>query len=183
MRFLGLVGMGALLASCNVSVTPVGGGPSSTLQLKAISSYTSQYSLQNAALDQNGNVLAAGTSIICDNLSTQLQVGVTWTGDLQQIGIQFKGLKTGAVSSARVFGDKFGAPDYSGSGLATITINPGVAPLKVSSGLSAQSIVVTPVSNVNVKGYTYVQAIGLDSSRNLSNVVSSTTAIPVADCS
>ena len=111
-----------------------------------------------------------------------MQVGVNWSGPLQQIGIQFKGLKTGQVSSTRVFGDAYSAPDYSGSGSATINIGPGVAPLKVSSGLSAQSIVVTPVTSVTVKGYTYVQAIGKDNNGNFSKVVSSVNAIPVADC-
>ena len=110
-------------------------------------------------------------------------MGVSWTGDLQQIGIRFKGALTGGTSKTNVFGDRYSAPDYSGNGTASITIRPGLAPLKVSSGVSAQAIVVTPITTVNVKGYTYVQAFGKDSSGNYSNVVESVTQIPVADCS
>ncbi len=180
---LGLIGAAALLSSCNVTVTTPAYSSSGTLHLDAISSYQSQYSLLTSAQDQNGNTLAAGTPIICDNRNTRLDVGVDWTGDLQQIGIRFKGALTGSTSNTNVFGDRYSAPDYSGSGTASITIRPGLAPLKVSNGVSAQAIIVTPISTVNVKGYTYVQAFGKDSSGNYSNVVESVNQIPVADCS
>ncbi|WP_161883703.1 hypothetical protein [Deinococcus alpinitundrae] len=180
---LGLIGAAALLSSCNVTVTTPADNSSTTLSLDAISSYTSQYKLLTSTQDQNGNTLAAGTPIICDNLNTRLDVGVSWTGGLQQIGIRFKGALTGTTTNTSVFGDRYSTPDYSGNGTASITIRPGLAPLKVSSGISAQAIVVTPINTVNVKGYTYVQAFGKDSNGNYSNVVQSVTDIPVADCS
>ena len=181
----GLIGLTGLLASCNVTVTPGpgGGGQSSILSLNAITSYKSSWVLQNDAFDQNGAKLSKGTQIICDNRNTDLDVGVSWTGGLQRIGVQFVGLKTGATSNVRVFGDAYSSTDFSGSGVATITIGKGVAPLKVGSGLSAQAIIVNPVNTVTVKGNTYVQAIGEDRNGDLSNVVQSVTAIPVADCS
>lgn len=183
--FLGLIGMAALLSACNITVTPGtnGGGPSNLLTLKGVTSYDSQYILASSAVDQNNQTLARGTSVICDDRNTQLQVGVSWSGGLQRIGISFKGVKTNQTTSQRIFGDRYSSPDYSGNGLATINIGMGVAPLKVSAGLSAQGIVPTPINVTYVKGYTYVQAIGEDRNGNVSNVVESVTAIPVVNCS
>ena len=180
---VGALGLAALLSACDVSVSVPSPdlGSSQDLVLKGVTSFTSQYQLQTDVRDQNNNTIAAGTYIICDDRNTQLQVGVAWSGPLQQIGIRFKGLTTGQTTSAIVYGDTYSAPDYSGSGSATINVGPGVAPLKVSSGLSAQAIVVTPVTNVQINGYTYVQAFGKDDLGNYSNYVESATAIPVAN--
>lgn len=188
LRLVGLAGLSALLASCDITVrvpdqvVPNQGTQSTTLKLTKVTSFSSEYTLQRSAFDQNGNILPVGSSIICDNRDTRLEVDVAWSGDLQQIGVQFKGLSTGDVSTTRVFGTKYTAPDYSGQGFANIVVSPGMAPLKVSSGLSAQRITPTPITNVNVKGNTYVQAIALDSRGRQSNVVESVNAIPVADC-
>ncbi|AZI42056.1 hypothetical protein EHF33_04245 [Deinococcus psychrotolerans] len=180
---LGLIGAATLLSACSVTVTPAPNGGGSSVTLNAVTSYNSEYTLASSTVDQNGRTLAAGTNVICDDRNTQLQVGVSWTGGLQRIGIQFTGVKYGQTTKQRIFGDRYSSPDYSGNGLATITIGSGVAPLKVSSGLSAQSIVPTPINTTYVKGYTYVQAIGEDQNGNVSNVVESVTAIPVVNCS
>ena len=177
---MGVAGLVALLSACDVSVTVPDLGSSSTLKLTGVTSYTSQYQLQTDVQDQNGASLAAGTYIICDDRNTQLTVGVGWSGPLQRIGIRFVGLTNGTTSSI-AYGNNFSTPNYSGSGSATVTFGAASAPLSVSSGLKAQAIVVTPVTNVQINGYTYVQAFGQDDLGNYSNTVQSATAIPVAN--
>lgn len=177
---LAAVGMTGLLASCgDITVLPGyynGIGTSSSLTLNGITSYTTDWQLSNAVQDQNGNTIAANTYVICDNKETNLTVGLNWTGGLSKLGIQLKGVNTGDYKNANFY--PYSSVDYSGSGTATVKLSTYMAPLSFNQ----QSITVNPITKVNVKGYTTVSAQGLDSSGLASNVVNSSTKIPVMDC-
>lgn len=182
---LGAVGLSALLASCGeitiVIPDPIPNTqPSTTLKLKAVAGYSTSYRLTQDVRDQNGQTIAAGTYVICDNRNTDMTVDVTWTGGLSKLYAQFKGLRTGDYENVTFY--PFGSVNYSGSGTATYTFGPGTAPQSVGKNVSVQGIVVNPVTNVNVKGYTYVRLQGLDENGRASNIVESVTAIPVVDC-
>ncbi|GBF06571.1 hypothetical protein DAERI_090157 [Deinococcus aerius] len=184
-KLLGAVGLSAVLASCGditvVIPDPIPGTlPSPTLTLEAVAGYSTNYRLTRDVRDQNGQTIAAGTFVVCNNLNTQMAVDVTWTGGLSKLYAQFKGLRTGDYENVTFY--PFGSVDYSGSGTATYTFGPNTAPQSVGKSVSAQAIVVNPVTNVNVKGYTYVRLQGLDENGRASNIVESVTAIPVVDC-
>ncbi|WP_309571954.1 hypothetical protein [Deinococcus sp.] len=180
---VGIVGLTGLLASCGTTATVSFGfapGPqrSSTLMLDSMA-YTTNYQTQSDYTDQNGNTIAAGSYIICDNLSTQMYVDLAWTGGLKNLYVQFKGLSTGSTKTVPFYA--FSGVDYSGSGTATYTLGAGTAPLSVSPKVGAQAIVVTPVI-VNVKGNTYVNVQGIDQNGYNSNILTSVTALPVVNC-
>ncbi len=168
-----------LLASCgDVTVTIPGyfGAPqTSSAQLSKISNYSTNYQLSADVLDQNGNTLKKGKSIICDNVTTEITGGVDFTGDLNKLGLQLKGVKTGDY-------DNLGTNDVNRGGLTSgtvpvnITVPKGLAPLN----LGAQAIVVNP-RTVDIKGYTYLRAQGLDTQGRATNIIES-GAIPVVDC-
>lgn len=162
----------SLLASCgDITVSR----PLSNLN---VTSYTTSWQLDKPVSDQNGQTLASGSYIICDNLNTEMQVHVTWTGELRKLALQFKGVTTGTQKIVST--QDLGYGNTSGSGGFTYTFGAGLAPLG-SGTLNAQSIVVNP-KTVTVKGYTYVNAQGIDSAGNLSNIAQSANSIPVADC-
>ncbi|WP_245557761.1 hypothetical protein [Deinococcus apachensis] len=182
---LGALGLSAVLASCgDITVfipDPIPGTqPSPTLTLEAVTGYNTSYRLTQDVRDQNGQTITAGTNVICDNGNTQMAVDVDWTGGLSRLYAQFKGLRTGDYENVTFY--PFGSVDYSGSGTATYTFGPNTAPQSVGKSIGAQAIVVNPVTDVNVKGYTYVRLQGLDENGRASNIVESVTAIPVVDC-
>ena len=110
-------GRSARVSLEQVRVAP---GPqrSSTLTLDSMA-YTTNYQTQSDYTDQNGNTIAAGSYIICDNLSTQMYVDLAWTGGLKNLYVQFKGLSTGSTKTVPFYA--FSGVDYSGSGTATYT--------------------------------------------------------------
>lgn len=164
-----------LLASCGGVLTA---DPVTNL---AVSSYSTDWQLNSDVRDQNGQVIPKGTYLICDNKNTKMQVGVTFQGGLQQLALQFKGYNTGTTKTVAT--NPLNATNSSGSGTYEYTFGPNTAPLSVNGGnLSAQAIIVNPITNVTVKGYTYVRVQGYDLAGNASNVATSPTAIPVADC-
>lgn len=181
---LGAVGLSAVLASCgdltvtlNPFVPDIGTRqPSTTLRLTELSSFTTNWQLSEKVRDQNGQIISAGSYLICDNRNTDLTVNLKWTGDLRRLYVQFRGANSGATRGVNYF--NFTGNTTSGSGTATYTFAPGTAPLS----LNPQAIIVNPIKNVNVKGYTYVQLQGLDQNGNYSNVIQSVTQIPVVDC-
>ncbi|GHF28962.1 hypothetical protein HNQ07_000924 [Deinococcus metalli] len=180
---IGVAGLSGVLASCGTTaVISIGFAPgtqrSSTLTLDSMA-YTTNYQTQSAFTDQNGNSIAAGSYVICDNLSTQMYVDLEWTGGLKNLYVQFKGLSTGATKTVPFY--PFSGVDYSGSGTATYTLGAGTAPLSVSPKVGAQAIVVSPVI-VNVKGNTYVNVQGTDQYGYNSNILTSAQALPVVNC-
>ncbi|WP_229777957.1 hypothetical protein [Deinococcus seoulensis] len=182
---LAAIGLTGILASCGATVTVTGGftpgtGASNSLRLKDFA-YSTQYRTTTAFTDQNGNTVAAGSYVICDNLNTEMYVDLTWQGGLSKLYVQFEGLNTGATKDQQFF--SYGQVDYSGSGRATSTLAPNTAPLRVltQNKLSAQAIVVNPVI-VRVKGNTFVRVQGVDQNGQYSNIKESAQAFPVVDC-
>ncbi|WP_278911723.1 hypothetical protein [Deinococcus wulumuqiensis] len=169
-----------LLASCggDITVTIPGyfGAPqTSSAALTRVSSYSTNYQLSSDVLDQNGNTLKQGTSIICDNVTTEITGGVDFTGDLNKLGLQLKGVTSKDY-------DNLGTNDVNRGGITSgtvqvnISVPKGLAPLS----LGAQAIVVNP-RTVDIKGYTYLRAQGLDTQGRATNIIES-AAIPVVDC-
>ncbi|MFN4252392.1 hypothetical protein [Deinococcus sp.] len=182
---LAAIGLTGILASCGVTVTvsdgfTPGSGASGSLRLNDFA-YSTQYRTTTAFTDQNGNTVAAGSYVICDNLNTEMYVDLTWQGGLSKLYVQFEGLNTGNKRNLEFY--SYGNVDYSGSGRATSTLTPNTAPLRVltQNKLSAQAIVVNPVI-VRVKGNTFVRVQGVDQNGQYSNIKESAQAFPVVDC-
>ena len=176
---LAAVGLSGLLASCGGSVVVGVGGyygddASSTLMLNSITNYRTDWQLSSAVQDQQGNVIPANTYVICDNTTTNISFDVNWTGYMAALGLQLKGLNTGAYENIGVSLIN----SSSGQVSASYAIGSGVAP----QNIKPQAIIVNPITSVDIKGYTYVRAQGIDGTAAASNVVSSTVAIPVVDC-
>lgn len=177
------VGMTGILAGCgSVTVTgdfgfAPGGQYAPNLTLKEIG-YSTNYQASANFTDQNGGTVQKGDYLICDNANTTMFVDLKWTGGLNKLYLQFKGLTTGAKQTVPFYA--FNSSDTSGSGQAQFTFGPNTAPLSVNK-VVPQAIVVNPVI-VNVKGNTYVRVQGVDQNGFNSNIIESVTAIPVVDC-
>ncbi|GGK92389.1 hypothetical protein [Deinococcus radiotolerans] len=171
------------LAGCAVNVSVPGpfqpGTPGSSALNLGTFSYSTQYQTAVDYTDQNGNFIAAGSYIICDNKSTEMYVNLTWTGGLKQVYLQFEGAKTDGVQNFNFY--SYGSADYSGSAQLTATLGRGTAPLSLPGRLGAQAIVVNPVI-LDVKGNTSVKIQGVDAQGRYSNVLESPQAFPVVDC-
>lgn len=168
-----------LLASCGgvtVTLPDYFSGRSSNLTLTNLSNYSTDWQLTRAVNDQSGNTLAAGTYVICDNKATQISADVAWTGTLSKLGLQLKGVRTGEVENLNLY--PYSGVTGSGSTTATFSVGAGVAP----QSLNPQAIVVNPVTNVTVKGYTYLRVQGADAIGLGSNILESNNSIPVVDC-
>lgn len=171
------LGLSGLLASCsNVTVTipeiTPGTGTSSSLSLTEIKEFETSYKLTQDVTDQTGQVLKAGTSVICDDAETTMFVDVAWTGYLSKLYIQFKGLTTEQYKNVAPYTVNAG----SGSGTAKYTFAPGMAPLSIQP----QSIIVN--GKVTRLGNTYVRIQGVDQNGYNSNILESAAAIPVLKC-
>ncbi|NTX99721.1 hypothetical protein [Deinococcus sp. JMULE3] len=179
---LAAAALASALAGCSVTVsvpdfTP-GTQPSTSLKLTSFS-YSTQYRTSAEYRDQDGQVIPAGSYIICDNKSTEMYVDLDWTGGLKQVYTQFEGLKTGGTQNFSFY--SYGSADYSGSAVLSATLGAGTAPLSVPGKLNAQAIVVNPVI-LDVKGNTFVKVQGLDAAGRYSNILESAQAFPVVDC-
>lgn len=183
---LAAMGLSGVLASCGGSVVVgVGGGyygdgQSTNLQLNSLTNYRTSWQLSSNVQDQSGRTLTAGTYIICDNTNTDISVDLTWTGGLSKLGLQLRGVNSDTYRNISVY--PYSVVDTSGSGTATYSLGAAMAPLATKSSLSAQAIVVNPITAVDIKGYTYVRAQGLDAFGLASNVLTSGYSIPVVDC-
>lgn len=177
------VGLTGVLAGCGGVdvVVDYGFAPGNqyapNLKLNELS-YTTNYQASADFNDQNGNTVRKGDYLICDNRNTTMFVDLEWTGGLNRLYLQFKGLKTGATKTVPFYA--FNGSDTSGAGQAQFTFGPETAPLSLNT-VSPQAIVVNPVI-VNVKGNTYVRVQGVDQNGFNSNILESVTAIPVVNC-
>ncbi|MFC5847774.1 hypothetical protein [Deinococcus petrolearius] len=176
---LAAVGLSGLLASCGGTLTVGAGGyygegTSSSLILNSLTDYQTNWQLSTAVQDQKGNVIPAGTHVICDNTTTDISFNVNWTGYMAAVGLQLRGLNTDSYKNIGVFL----VNSSTGRVNATYSIGSNIAPLN----LKPQAIIVNPITSVDIKGYTYVRAQGIDGTAAASNVVSTSTAIPVVDC-
>ena len=171
-----------LLASCGdvtVSIPDYfNGGRSNTLSINKVSDVRTDWQLTQDVKDQNGGTIKSGSYVICDNKATNIEADVSWTGNLAKLGLQLKGVKTGNYINASAY--PYTGAAGSGSAKATFAIDKNMAPLSIN----AQAIIVnpTPVSNVNVKGYTYLRVQGQDTSGRVSDVLESNNSLPVVDC-
>lgn len=174
---LGLLSLGIVgaLASCDVTVVPNDGyygnsNSSAGVTLQPLTKYSTNHQLSADAKDQNGKTIPKGTFVICKNWDTEVFFDVNWSGYLKNIGFQFKGYNTG---------------DYVNKGTYPVS-NPSAghaeATLILKSGMAPLSIIVNPVVRIDVLGYTYVRAQGIDKNGYYSNVVSTNSAIPVVIC-
>ncbi|EYB68198.1 hypothetical protein DEIPH_ctg025orf0032 [Deinococcus phoenicis] len=156
---LGAVGLSAVLASCG-SVTV-----DDSLGIR------SQYQLSTDVTDVNtGRVLKQGTYVICDNKNTNVELNVSWTAGTSAINLL-------------AYGEYYGEGKY----LANYKLNsaaPGSAALTFTVGAftAPQSIIVNPVTTVNVKGYTRLAAQAVDLQGNTGSVQQSSYVLPVVDC-
>lgn len=179
------MGLAGVLASCGpvaLAFNPfVTTERSSVLNLHNVIEYRTSYQLSEAVRDVNTNItLPAGTYVICDNKVTDVETRFTWSGPLNSIYAQFEGVKSGEKTGAGL--GTYSGASTAGDGTARFTFNPGMAPLSLESGLSAQSIVVNPITNVNVKGATQLKIIGVDPNKRVSNVIGASAALPVVNC-
>lgn len=180
---LAAVGLVGLLASC---------GPNSTLQitikdanpwltyekapelkLKDITSFTTNHTLSADVKDSNtGRTISKGSYVICDNMNTQLSVGLTWQGKLSELYAQFQGMNTGEVLNKTV-------PNYK---IAYPTAGKGTAEFQIGAGMAPLGITVNPVTVVKVLGETTVALQGVDENGYASNAIAAVNAIPVMEC-
>lgn len=177
---LAAVGLGGLLASCGGGVQVVVTDPVRNLKLL---SYQSQYTLPTAYTDtKTGTQYAAGTSIICDNLSTRLSVTTDWDGTINLFGARLEGRDS--TQTRTVFSNPLGNVYSQKPSVFEFVVGPRTAPLSVKpQGVTAQAIVVTPVNTFTVKGASFVTIQAQSSDGTVSNAVPSVQALPVADCS
>lgn len=176
------VGLMGVLASCTEPGSVVVEGyygnvnqPSTNLTLGQLTKFSTNWRLSADVRDAaTGQTIKADTYVICDNNTTTVSVNANWTGYLSTLGVQMRGYNTNAYSNIRA--NDVNA--YSGTKTITFNIGTGLAPLSVTG----QSIVVTPINNVVVKGYTYLRAQGLDGNGYKSNIVTTDYSIPVMDC-
>lgn len=161
---LGAVGLSAVLASCG-SVT-----------VDDLAGIRSQYQLTTDVTDANtGTTLRQGTYVICDNVNTDVELNVSWTAGTRAINLLAYGQYYG---EGRYLATYDVSNTAGGSGILTFTVGANTAPLS----LGKQSIIVTPVTNVNVKGYTRLAAQAIDSQGNAGTVQQSSYVFPVVDC-
>lgn len=169
-----------LLASCGdvtVSIPDYfNGGRSTTLALTKVSDIRTDWQLTTDVKDQNGAPIRAGSYVICDNRTTNIEADVAWTGSLRNLGLQLRGVVTDDYMNANAY--VYGGALGSGSTKATFTVGARMAPLS----LNGQAIIVNPVTNVNVKGYTYLRVQGQDPQGGVSNILESSNSVPVVDC-
>lgn len=165
-----------LLASCGGDVTVsipdyFNGGKSTSLTVNSVSNIRTDWKLTTDVVDQNGKTIKAGSYLICDNKTTNVEADVAWTGNLSKLGLQLQGVRTGDYKNGTVY--PYGGVAGSGSTTATFVVGAGMAP---------QAIVVNPVNKVTVKGYTYLRVQGQDLLGGVSNIVESPNELPVVDC-
>lgn len=168
------------LSACNgtivVEINPFDPGktnPSPTLKLTETKVTTNQQ-LDSDYKDQNGNDLAKGTYIICDNYNTELNVNVKWKGNLDKLYVTFKGRLTGASKNVLY---STSAQGNSGEGTAVYNLSAGTAPLNIQPS----GIIVRPKVK-EVRGYTYVKMRGVDPNGYVSNIIETPQLIPVVNC-
>ena len=161
---LGAVGLSAVLASCGgVSVDDTRG-------------IRSEYQLATDVRDQStGATLSAGTYVICDNTNTDVELNVSWLAGTQAINLVASGQYYGEGRSLATY-DVSGTPG--GNAALLFTIGAYTAPLKVKP----QALIVTPVTNVDIKGYTRLGVRTVDTQGNAGTVQYSSYVFPVVDC-
>lgn len=178
------VGLTGVLASCGVDIV-VDPRPNPNIvpvsNLKLLS-FTSQYVLANDAVDvDNGDKYAKGTSIICDNKNTRLSVDVTYNGTINRFGVRLEGRDSEQTKT--IFSQALGNVYSQNPSVFEFVVGPNTAPLSVqSAGLNAQSIVVTPINTISVKGASFVSVQAESGDGTVSNVVPSVQALPIANC-
>lgn len=161
---LAAIGATGLLASCG----DMGGTYSATMNSV---DFISDKTLTAPITGSDGHVYAKGTYVICDNMTTNIQANVTYTGTINKVTLQLKGVNTGTYKNVNVYS----LLDSDGN-LTTdwFALTPGMAPLNLKS----QAITVNPITVTTIKGYTYMRA----QANNSSNIVETSYAIPVVDC-
>lgn len=168
---------GLLLTAC--TPPPVVVDPVRNLQLL---SYGSEYVLAAEATDpRTGQVYAAGSPILCDNLSTRVTFDAIWQGSVDLVGAKLLGLESGV--SRVVYTEPLGNLTASGPRTFEFVNAPGAIPLSVGPRtFSAQAIVVKPVARVTVKGAAFLAVQARSADGSVSNVAESVQALPVAEC-
>ncbi len=162
------------LASCTLQIQ------SSEVALTGIS-YTTNKVLESDYIDQDNNPLPKGTSVICDNTSTIINLTNNWTGGLKSVETTFVG-KSGGSIPTNLF--TYTPVNTSGVGTISYTLGNTTTPLSMSGGISAlsintQSIVI--VGKAFVKGRTALNVRLID--RNgIANSSMTGNYIPVIDC-
>ncbi|UBV41542.1 hypothetical protein LAJ19_07655 [Deinococcus taeanensis] len=179
-RMLAALGLTGVLAGCSSSVVVGTTDPVRNFQLLA---YQSQYTLPTAYTDSStGTTYPAGTSIICDNLSTRLSVTLDWEGTISTVGVRLVGRDTGTTRT--VYSNPLGDAYSAHPSTYEFTVGAGTAPQRVGTPmLGAQAITVTPVNTFTVKGATFVDVQAASSDGTVSPVRKSVQALPIADCS
>lgn len=170
-------GMG-LLASCGdvtVSIPDYFNGSRSTsLTVDSVSNIRTNWQLSANVTDQNGKVIPAGSYVICDNTTTNIDADIAWTGTLSKLGLQLRGVVNPTeYRNANVY--PYGGVTGSSSTTATFTVGAGMAPKSIT-------VNPVPVANVKVKGYTYLRVQGQDALGGVSNIKESPNELPVVDC-
>ncbi|GBF06572.1 hypothetical protein DAERI_090158 [Deinococcus aerius] len=164
---LGAVGLSAVLASCGGVAIDDSQGP------------RSQYQLATDARDTNtGKVIPKGTYVICDNKSTDVELDVNWLVGTSKINL----LAFGEYYGEGRYLDTYQVdPSTGGSGTLVFTIEKGVAPQNLNV-VKPQAIIVTPITNVNVKGYTRLGAQAVNAQGVAGTIQQSDYVFPVVDC-
>ena len=161
---LGAVGLSAVLASCGgVAVDDTRG-------------VRSEFQLATNVTDVNtGATLNAGTYVICDNTNTDVELNVSWLAGTQAINLYAYGEYYGEGKYLATY-NVSGTPG--GNAALLFTVGAYTAPLNVKP----QAIIVTPVTNVDVKGYTRLGVRAVDSQGNVGTIQQSSYVFPVVDC-
>ncbi|ASN81037.1 MULTISPECIES: hypothetical protein [Deinococcus] len=160
---LAAISMTGLLASCG------GGFISAPVDVTAVNGFTSNWTRTNSQGQQE--------YIICDDRDTTVTMDVSWTGPLAKLDAYFDGAQGTRFPEGKLQTTGWFAPDTSGRDTFTYTFGPGMAPLKTSSGVKAQAIVINPVQ----KGTTFVTVTGYNPDGQADSV-QAPGGIPVYDC-
>lgn len=125
------LGLTGVLASCGGGTSTIEGAPTTNWQLRS--------DVKNVA---TGEILKAGTYVICNDRPTTVNANVSWGAGATSVQLLARGVKN--PNDIRQLAD-YGVNPAGGTGTATFTFGPGMAP---------QAIVVNPITTpVRVLGY------------------------------
>lgn len=164
---LGAVGLSAVLASCGGVAVDNNRGIRSEFQLAT-----------DVRDTETGRTLPKGTYVICDNRDTDVELNVNWLAGTSTLNLLAYGEYYGEGRNLATYQVN---PNTGGSATLPFTISRFTAPQSLNS-VQPQSIIVTPVNNVTIKGYTRLGVQATNAQGVVGSVQMSNYVFPVVNC-